>query len=178
MFNVLGAGVKWGVDVAGTTLGSKVVVLGCGQRGLACALSALEAGASFVAVTGLAKDGYKLDLARELGIHMAIDVEADDVRETILEVVPLGVDVVVDTTPYAVEPLADAVAIVRTGGKIVVGGMKGRLADGFPIDAVTGKEIAIQGVLGTGSDHYERAIAMLARSEIPFHRLQTHVIPL
>jgi len=104
LFNVLGAGVKWGVDVAGTTLGSTVVVLGCGQRGLAGALSALEAGASFVAVTGLSQDDYKLQLARELGIHMAVDVDTQDVKDAILSVKKLAANAKTARKPYPSMP--------------------------------------------------------------------------
>jgi threonine dehydrogenase-like Zn-dependent dehydrogenase len=178
MFNVLGAGIKWGVDVAGTTVGSTVVVLGCGQRGIACAVSALESGAEYVAVTGLPQDAHKLALARELGVHLAIDVAREDAVETVLRDRPRGVDVVIDTTPGYTNAILDAINMVRTGGRIVLGGTKGQPTDAFPIDHVIRKEITINGVLGTGADHYRRALAMLATTTRPLHKLQTHVLPL
>src|SRR5262249_20386891 len=151
---------KWAVDVAGATVGSSVVVLGTGQRGIACALSALEAGAEFVAVTGLSVDAHKLALAEELGVHRAIDSDRDDVIATIAAVYPDGVDIVIDTTPGYTGALGDALAMVRTGGTIVVAGTKGRPADGVPVDQIVRKEVTIKGVLGTGADHYRRAIAL------------------
>lgn len=178
LFNILGAAIKWGVDVAGTGLGSSVVVLGCGQRGLACAIAALEAGAEFVAVTGLAKDAFKLTLGQELGVHLAVDIEHQDVKAEILARFDLGVDIVIDTTPGSTEAVSDAVAMVRPGGKVVLGGLKGRAADRFPLDEITHKEVVLQGVLGTGSDHYRRALAMIARTKLPLERLQTHLLPL
>jgi threonine dehydrogenase-like Zn-dependent dehydrogenase len=177
MFNVLGAGVKWGIDVAGTTLGSTVLVLGCGQRGLACAVAALSVGAELVMVTGLSSDTHKLDLAKDLGVHRAIDVEQEDLTEVVLAAAPDGVDIVIDTTPGNPGAIADAVRLARKGGQIVVGGMKHRPVD-VPIDEVIMKEITIQGVLGVGSDQYRRAISLLATTDLPLHRLQTHVVPL
>jgi threonine dehydrogenase-like Zn-dependent dehydrogenase len=178
LFNVLGAGIKWTVDVAGARIGSTVAVLGCGQRGIACALAALETGAELVAVTGLAQDAHKLKLAKELGVHLCINVENEDLRDVLSGQTDLGVDIVIDTTPSAPQALTDAVEIVRPGGKIVSAGMKGRPLDGFPIDQVTRKEITIQGVLGVGADQYRRAIGMIAHTKFPLHRLQTHVLPL
>ncbi len=178
LFNAMGAGVKWGVDVPGTTIGSRVVVLGCGQRGIACALAALEAGAEFGAVTGLGRDAHKLALADELGVHLAVDVDQVDIKEVILDLQPSGVDIVIDTTPKTTGTLADAVAIATTGGSIVVAGLKGRLADGFPVDEMVRKEIVLRGVLGVGADQYRRAISMIASTTRPLHRLQTHVVPL
>ncbi len=178
LFNAMGAGVKWGVDVPGTTIGSTVVVLGCGQRGMACALAALEAGAEFVAVTGLTKDADKLKLAGDLGIPLALDVEQSDVRQAILDRYPQGVEIVIDTTPVATDTLAEAVAIATTSATVVMAGLKGRLADNFPIDELTRKEISLRGVLGVGSDQYRRAISMIAHTSLPLHLLQTHVLPL
>jgi threonine dehydrogenase-like Zn-dependent dehydrogenase len=177
LFNVFGAGLKWGVDVAGTRIGSTVAVLGAGQRGIACALAALQAGAELVAVTGLAQDAHKLKLAKELGVHLSIDVDNENLKDLILGETGLGVDVVIDTTPSAPQSVADAVAIVRPGGKIVAAGMKHRPAD-LPVDDMIKKEINIQGVVGVGADQYRRAIGMIANTKLPLHRLQTHVLPL
>ncbi|HEY6533435.1 MAG TPA: zinc-binding dehydrogenase [Acidimicrobiales bacterium] len=178
MFNLLGGGIKWAVDVGGATVGSRVVVLGCGQRGIACAIAALEAGAEFVAVTGLSSDAHKLAIARDLGVHLAVDVQQDDVLTTVLEQHPEGVDLVIDTTPGYTGAVLDALALVSTGGRIVLAGTKGTPLDGFPIDQVIRKEVSINGVLGTGADHYRRAIGLIATTSLPLDRIQTHVLPL
>ena len=106
LFNPLGAGLKWGVDVPGTGIGSTVVVLGCGQRGIACVIANRLAGASLIATTGLGRDRHKLDLALEFGADVAIDVETDDVVARVLDLTGgLGVDAVIDTTPHANQPV-------------------------------------------------------------------------
>lgn len=178
LFNALGAGIGWGVDAGGIRIGSKVAILGCGQRGLTCALAALAAGAAMVAITGLTKDGHKLALAEELGVHLTIDVEKHNLAQVIYGALGSGVDVVVDTTPFAPQAITDAVTIVRPAGKIISAGIKARPADGVPFDVVTMNEITIQGVRGVRADQYRRAIAMIASTERPLHRLQTHVFGL
>jgi threonine dehydrogenase-like Zn-dependent dehydrogenase len=178
LFNALGNGVKWGVDTAGTGIGSKVAILGSGQRGLACAVAALEAGAEFVAVTGLSQDAHKLELARQFGVDLAINVEKEDLREAILGATGLGVDSVIDTTPGSPQSIADAITIVRPAGRIVVGGLKHGLVDGVPIDDMVLKNVSLHGVVGTGPDQYRRAISIIANSKLPLDRLLTHAFPL
>jgi hypothetical protein len=51
-FNPLGAGIRWGVTVPGTSAGDVVAVLGPGIRGLSAVAAAREEGAGFVMVTG------------------------------------------------------------------------------------------------------------------------------
>ena len=125
LFNPLGAGVRWGVTLPRTTIGSKIVVLGPGQRGLACAIAAKLAGASLVIVTGLTRDRHKLDLAIELGADVAIDVEREDLVARVRELTGGGADIVVDVSAVATQPVVDAVECVRPGGTIVLGGVKG-----------------------------------------------------
>lgn len=175
LFNPLGAGVRWAVTVPGTTVGSTVAVLGCGQRGLACVLAAKAAGAALVVVTGLSSDAHKLALARDLGADVVVDVEREDVHEAVRTATGgRGVDVVVDTTPHAAAPVRDAVRLARMGGTIVLGGLKGAAVDGFPVDEVSMKALRVLGVRGVGADAYRAAIDLLASGRVPMTRLRTH----
>ena len=78
MFNPLGAGYRWAVELPQTRPGDKVVILGPGQRGLACVIAAKEAGAGQVIVTGLEADKPKLELALEFGADHCIDVDNEN----------------------------------------------------------------------------------------------------
>ena len=60
LFNPLGAGFRWAVEVPGTGPGDTVLILGSGQRGLASVVAARMAGAAKIIVTGLAVDAPKL----------------------------------------------------------------------------------------------------------------------
>src|SRR5688500_10624214 len=127
VFNPLGAGIRWGVTVPGTKPGDIVAVLGPGIRGLATACAAKEAGAAFVLVTGCGqRDHARLEEARRFGADLVIDVAEED------PVVALrrttggpGADVVVDVTAKAPAAFAQAVALARPEGTVVVAGTRG-----------------------------------------------------
>jgi threonine dehydrogenase-like Zn-dependent dehydrogenase len=60
----------------------------------------------------------------------------------------------------------------------VAAGIKRRPTAEFPLDELIKREVALRGVLGTGSEHYRQAIAMIAGSRRPLDRMVTHVLPL
>ena len=66
LFNPLGAGFRWAVEIPHTGPATRSLILGPGQRGLASVLACREAGAGRIIVTGLAADAHKLALARGL----------------------------------------------------------------------------------------------------------------
>ena len=53
MFNPLGAGFRWAVEIPKTKPGDTVVIMGPGQRGLSSVIAARQAGAKKIIVTGL-----------------------------------------------------------------------------------------------------------------------------
>ena len=102
MFNPLGAGIRWGATIPETGGGDVVVVLGPGIRGLCAAVAAKEAGASFVAMTGLGeRDTDRLALASAFGVDLTIDVAADDPAAALKRATGGLADVVVDVTAKA-----------------------------------------------------------------------------
>jgi 2-desacetyl-2-hydroxyethyl bacteriochlorophyllide A dehydrogenase len=176
LFNPLGAGFDWAVDVPQLRPGDDVVVLGAGQRGLACVIAARAAGAGRIAVTGLGRDAHKLALALELGADLAIDVERDDPVEAVLELTGgHGARVVVDTTPYATEPVTQAIAVAAREGTVVIAGLKGgRRVPDFPSDEVSMQELTIRGVRGVRQEAFERAIQLIEEGTVPLDKLSTH----
>src|SRR5204862_165750 len=99
MFNPLGAGFRWAVEIPATGPGDSVLVLGPGQRGLASVIAARAAGADTIIVTGLSRDARKLALARELGADHVIDVEREDARARVRELTGgRGAEVVIEVT--------------------------------------------------------------------------------
>src|SRR5205809_4382684 len=126
MFNPLGAGFRWAVELPHTGPGDTVLVLGPGQRGLASVVAARAAGADTIIVTGLTRDAQKLTLARELGADHVIDVEAEDARRRAKELTAgRGADVVVEVTANSPVPVAETLHYVAIGGRIVLAGVKG-----------------------------------------------------
>jgi threonine dehydrogenase-like Zn-dependent dehydrogenase len=176
MFNPLGAGFRWAVEIPGTGPGDTVLVLGPGQRGLASVIAARAAGADTIIVTGLARDAKKLALAKELGADHVIDVEAEDARARVKELTGgRGADVVVEVTANAPEPVAEALHYVATGGRIVLAGVKGlKAVPDFVSDLVVVKEITIKGAFAVTRRGYESAIRLIESGRVPLGKMHTH----
>jgi threonine dehydrogenase-like Zn-dependent dehydrogenase len=176
MFNPLGAGFRWAVDLPDTGPGDIVLILGPGQRGLASVIAARAAGADQIIVTGLTRDASKLALARELGADQTINVETEDARKRVRELTNgHGADVVVEVSAYAPEPVADALHYVATGGRIVLAGVKGfKEVPGFVSDLIVVKEITIKGAFGVTSKSYKSAIRLIESGRVPVEKMHTH----
>jgi threonine dehydrogenase-like Zn-dependent dehydrogenase len=176
LFNPLGAGFRWAVEIPKTKPGDSVVILGPGQRGLASVIACREVGAGRIIVTGLAADAHKLALAREFGADVTIDVENEDARERIREATDgRGADVVVDVSSYATAPVAEALDYVAPGGTIVLAGVKGwKEIPKFISDKIVLKEISIRGAIGVTSSGYTSAIRLLESRRIPVEKMHTH----
>jgi threonine dehydrogenase-like Zn-dependent dehydrogenase len=176
MFNPLGAGFRWAVEIPRTQPGDTVVILGPGQRGLASVLACREVGAGTIIVTGLSADARKLEIARAFGADHTIDVEREDARERIRALTAgRGARVVVDVTSYATRPVAEALDYVAPGGTIVLAGVKGwKPVEAFVSDKIVMKEIALRGAIGVTSTGYASAIRLLESRKYPVERMHTH----
>ncbi len=180
LFNPLGAGFRWAVEIPETKPGDTVLVMGPGQRGLASILAARQAGADRVFVTGLGADARKLELARAFGADATIDVEQENVKQRIRELTDgRGVDVVVEVTSYATAPITDAIDVVRMGGTIVLAGVKGfKPIPDFVSDKIVMKEIRVHGAIGVTSSAYRSGIRLIEDGRHPLERMHTHEFPL
>jgi len=179
LFNPLGAGFRWAVEVPQLRPGQSVVVLGPGQRGLASVIACRQAGAGTIAVTGLESDAPKLALAREFGADHTIDVENEDAKQRILDATDGGADVVVEVTPYATQPVAASLDYVKPGGTVVLAGVKGwKPIPDFVSDKIVLKEVSIRGAIGVTSSGYAAAIRLIESGALPLEKLHTHDFPL
>ncbi|MFZ2238495.1 MAG: zinc-binding dehydrogenase [Gordonia amarae] len=177
LFNPLGAGIKWAATLPETQPGDVVAVLGPGIRGICAAVAAKEAGAAFVAMTGLGpRDGPRLAAARKFGVDLTIDVTRDDPVHALRKATGRLADVVVDVTAKAPGAFADAVALAQTGGRVVVAGTRGGGgAPGFEPDLLVFKELRVFGSLGVDYPAYRSAIELLASGRWPFTELSRDV---
>lgn len=180
MFNPIGAGFRWAVEIPRTGPGDCVVILGPGQRGLASVIAARAAGAATIIVTGLTRDAAKLDLARAFGADFVIDVEQEDVRRRVSELTNgRGADVVLEVSSYATGPVADALFLAAPGGRVVLAGVKGfKPVERFLSDLIVVKELTVQGAFGVTYDAYEAAIRLIESGRVPLERMHTHDFPL
>lgn len=170
LFNPLGAGIRWGVTVPGTGPGDVVAVLGPGIRGLSVCAAAKEAGADFVMITGAGeRDAERLSLASAFGADLAVDVTKTDPVAALREATGGHADVVVDVTAKAPTAFAQAIALARTGGTVVVAGTRGSPdPPGFWPDHIVYKELHVIGALGVDVDAYRAALDLLESGRYPF----------
>lgn len=179
LWNPLAGGIQWAVLTPRLEIGQSVVVLGSGQRGLACVAAARHAGAGLIVTTGLGRDAHKRELALEFGADAALNVEEDDVVDYVLAATGgRGADIVVDTTPTTTSTLTDAVRMTRRGGTIVNIGMKPRQMDDFPIGVITTKSIAVIGNNGQCDTAHRRAAELISGGELSLSKMRTHVFGL
>lgn len=175
LFNPIAAGFEW-VRAAGTGVGDSILIEGPGQRGLSAVIAAREAGAAVIVVTGLAQDRDKLDLAVEFGATHIVDADEDDVVRAVRAATGgCGADAVLDTTPYATQPVIDGLRAARHGGTIVLAGIKGgRTVPDFPVDLVVLRTLRIVGVVGTSPWANRQAIRLVESGRYPLGKLHTH----
>jgi threonine dehydrogenase-like Zn-dependent dehydrogenase len=179
MFNPLGAGVRWACHLGGVGLGDSVLILGCGQRGLAAVLACRAAGAGTIIVTGLSRDAGKLALAREFGADHVVDVEAEDTVARVLAITGgAGVDVALELTPMAAQPVRDALEAVRWGGRVVLAGLKGGRPAELSTDLIINKALTVTGAFSVDSRGYAEAIRLIEAGRFPLARMHTHTFGL
>lgn len=176
LFNPMGAGFRWAVELPETGPGDTVLILGPGQRGLTSVVAAKGAGADRVIVSGLERDRPKLELAKRFGADLTIDVENEDLRELVREATGgHGADVIVEVTSNATQPVAEALHLAADGARIVLAGVKGfKDVAGFTSDLVVVKELRIMGAFGVTSAAYRHAIKLIEADTGLLAPMHTH----
>jgi L-iditol 2-dehydrogenase len=170
------------VDLAGIRLGDSVAVLGAGPVGQsAVALAALSGAGQIVAIGA---PEARLEFARRMGATGVIGLEVPSPERTALVLARTGgrgVDVVIEASgdPTAV---ADALDLVRDGGRVVVAG---QYTDNGPVTInphrqVNRKHVEIQGCWGADYSHFHRAVQIAARfgDKVPWRELAAASYPL
>ena len=179
MYNPLGAGVRWTCHLGGVQLGDTVLVLGAGQRGLACVIAARAAGAGTIIVTGLETDQHKLALAREFGADHTIVVDSENTVERVREITDGAMaDLVLELTPIAAEPVTDALLAARHGGRVVLAGLKGNREIPIRTDLVINRALTLVGAFGVDARGYAEAIDLIESGRFPLEKMHTHTFGL
>jgi len=105
------------INVAAAGAGQSLAVIGTGGVGL-CAIAAAAAGGCDP-VIAIDRVSTKLDLANALGATHCIDVSKTEMVESVLKIVPGGLDFAVEATGRP-EVMAAALKLVRSKGGAVV----------------------------------------------------------
>jgi threonine dehydrogenase-like Zn-dependent dehydrogenase len=176
----LSNGIEWALFDCGVGYNSTVLIQGPGQQGLSQAVACHQAGASLIIVTGTSRDTARLDVAKALGAHQAINVEAEDPLERIMDVTNgRGVDVVLDCTAGAgTAPILTGIdALKRRGGTLLIQGEVASFPD-FPVGKLTEKAITVKSARGHSFRACELALDQLASKRYPLDLLTTHTFGL
>jgi L-iditol 2-dehydrogenase len=116
-----------GLDLLKPRPGQKMVVLGDGAIGLMTAQIARASGASPVVLVG--SHGFKLDLARRVGIQHVVSRHEPDARDRVLTALGGKADYVVEASGNA-QALNFVTGVVKPGGAMLGLGV-------YPVDEVT-----------------------------------------
>jgi threonine dehydrogenase-like Zn-dependent dehydrogenase len=162
--------------------GETVAILGAGRLGLSV-LDVLchSAGPALTVVTDL--QPFRLETARKLGVDHAIDVTQEDPVARVMDITAgVGVDCVIEAVGHyhSVEgqeaPLAQAVRMIRNGGRIVTAGL-GEQLSAIHFKTLVLKEGRIIGSRVTLGE-FPRAIRLLAKGLLHPEMLVTDQIPM
>jgi alcohol dehydrogenase len=128
-------------------------------------------------MTGLGpRDTPRLALASRFGVDLAVDVSATDPVQALRQATGGLADIVVDVTAKAPRAFAQAIALARVGGTVVVAGTRGEAATpGFNPDHLVYKELRVVGALGVDVVAYRAALNMLVAGRYPFADLPRQV---
>ena len=163
------------VDLAHIRVGSSVAVIGAGSVGLCIARVAGLAGALPLFVTD--RHRWRLDAAATSGA-VPIDIDNGDPVEAVMHATNgRGVDVAIEAAWSSPESLAQAVGVLRPGGRLVVVGISGDDTLHFPHSPARRKGLTI--AMCRRMKHVTpRAIALAAAGRVDLAPLVTHRFPL
>ncbi|MCZ6515323.1 MAG: zinc-binding dehydrogenase [Acidobacteria bacterium] len=157
--------------------GESVAVMGPGPIGLLCLQMARVCGASPLLMLGVAADRPRLNLARELGADITVDVETENAVEKVNEIGDgLGLHVVIDATGHSAA-LKQALELVRPGGRITKVGW-GPTPLNFSLDPLVQKAVTLQGSFSHNYPMWEQSIKLLAEGKIRTQPLAEKIAPL
>lgn len=173
----LSNGIEWTYLQGGAGPGQTVVIQGPGQQGLACVVAAREAGAEQIILTGLgsATDRQRLALARELGAHHTIDIEAQDLLETVADLTGGRMaDLVIDCAAGGPASVVSAIELARKRGRVILGGQKRQKIPAFDSDRIIANFLTVKGMRGHSYESVELALQLIAGNRHNVTAMSTH----
>ncbi|GEO17726.1 L-idonate 5-dehydrogenase [Microvirga aerophila] len=156
---------------AGSLLGAKVLVTGCGPIGTLAVVAARYAGASEIVATDLSP--YPLSIARQVGATKTINV-ADDPQGLESYTHEKGTFDVLFEASGNEAALRGALDALRPGGVIVQLGLGGDMK--LPINIIVAKELQIRGTFRF-DEEFRLAVDIMGKGLVDVKPLLTQTIP-
>jgi threonine 3-dehydrogenase len=155
-------------------VGEDVLITGAGPIGLMAAAIARHVGARFVVITDVSK--YRLELARSMGVDLAIDVSTESIASAQSQLGMVeGFDVAMEMSGHPAA-LPEAIANLNHGGRIAMLGLPSQ-----PIEIdwarVVTHMITIKGIYGREMFESWYAMSAMLRSGLDIASVVTHRFP-
>ena len=163
-------------ELTGIGAGDNVLITGPGPMGL-FSLQYAKANGARVVVVGKAQDGRRLELARQLGADLTVNVDGDDAEEKIAGFTRgAGVDVLLECSGKQ-RALRMGLGLLRRQGKYTQVGIFGSPIT-VDLDQLVYKEIRAIGSFSQKYTAWAEAIRLTSLGRIKARPLITHVLPL
>ena len=166
------------IDKSPIIPGDVVVVQGPGTMGLLAAQVAKAMGAGKVIVTGVTADQWRFDIAKKIGVDVALDVQVDkDPVKTVMdETDGRGADVVIEASGACIA-CSQALEFVKVAGHVTLLGIRGRPLD-IDLDTMAVKELTMSGTWGTLPSSWVTTLRLMGSKKIDVAPLITNRISL
>lgn len=162
------------VNVAEVSAGDRVLVLGPGPIGLACAFVAQERGAR-VLLAGL-RDATRLRIAREMGLEAVVDLAERPLDAALASTFGGRCDRVIEATGVAAS-VGQGLRALRPEGIFVAAGIHAAPCD-IDLSRFVREKKQLRGAHDTTPAAFAEAIALLERRGDALAHLITHTLPL
>ena len=137
-------------------------------------IAAKAAGADRVIVSGLARDRERLAIAKALGADRVVDVEEEDLEDTVRAVTAgMGVDVSIDTAGGPAT-LATAMKVTRKNGAVLFAAASPGTPESFNVNDLLARRLTGKPCRGHSYEAVELALRYIASKRLPLHLLATH----
>ena len=155
--------------------GQSVAVVGLGVSGQLHAQLARARGATMV--IGVSRSAWKRQIAGQLGAHVTSSSGDAAVAAVKDATGGHGADVVIECTGH-MKALADAIAMVRPGGTIVLFGIYTDREAALPFYQLYFKEPTIVTARAATREDFPESIGLVARGAVSLSPLITHTVPI
>lgn len=164
------------VELTDIHAGDLVVLLGPGPIGL-LSLQIAKAEGGKVIVLGVSKDAERLNLAKNLGADMVIDIQKEDCYEVIKGLTgDLGADVVLECSGVS-HAAVTGLNLVKKRGSYTQIGLFGRPIE-IDFELIAYKELRVTGSFSQKWTAWEKALDLLAQEKINVRPIISHKLRL
>ncbi|WP_393959408.1 zinc-binding dehydrogenase [Priestia megaterium] len=157
--------------------GDKVLIFGPGPIGLLQA-QVVKAQGAFVILAGITNDQKRLELAKSLGVDVAVDIQKESLEEIVLAYTNgYGVDKLFECSG-AVQALNQGLPLVKKKGTFVQVGIFSEKLNLLDQESIIQREITYIGTRSQKPSSWHIALKLLEEKKINTEKMITKIVPL